>query len=388
MSFLLWLLLPVAAASGWWFARRSFLSAPPISQNISPEYFKGLNYLLNEQPNKAIEVFSRLLKSEHSEEVETHIAVGVLFRRRGEVDQAIRIHQDILSRSDIDEKQRRLVLLELGRDYLRAGLLDRAEGLLHDLIRVEPVNVSALDLLKTIYEQEKEWLKAAEVVNVLAASESENYQPVLAQYACEMAVIANQKRDFNRAQGYIDKALHSDPLCVRASILKAQGLAENGAFEKAVSAYQRVADQDPDYLSEVIDPMLECYYQLDRLDDMQDYLQGLLRQYACTRAVLALSELLRQHRGDHDAAIYMANYLGRTPSLAGLHRLVDLNLAESKGELRDTFRVIRKTLMGMIKTQPLYQCRQCGFSGKLLHWLCPSCKSWNRVKPVESLGFE
>ncbi len=385
MYTLLWLLLPVAAASGWFVARQSQRQTQPPHHQISPEYFKGLNFLLNEQPDKAIDVFTKLLEADDPEAIDTHMAVGSLFRRRGEVDRAIRLHQNLLTLSSLSSPQKSQALLELGHDYLRAGLLDRAEGLLLDLIEVDKKCEAGLRLLKAIYQQEKEWHKAAEVVQQLEATTGENLAHVLAQYHCELAEEAKARRDMDVVKTCVVRALNCDPMCVRASILRGNVQREEAEYEAAITSFQKVAEQDPDFLSEVIDPMLDCHYELDRLSEMAEYLQEILRKFACTKAVLVFSELLRQEHGDHDSAVFMANYLGKTPSLQGLCRLVELNLSDSAGELRDTFRVIRMTLERMIKKVPKYKCEQCGFSGKSLHWLCPSCKTWNSVKPVQSL---
>jgi lipopolysaccharide biosynthesis regulator YciM len=382
---LLWLLLPVAAASGW-FAATQVRDKRHASgaHDISRDYFKGLNYLINEQPDKAVDVFVKVLEVD-SDTVDIHIAVGSLFRRRGEVDRAIRVHQNLLDKGHLEPEQRILALRELGRDFMKAGLLDRAEGLLQDLLVIEPDNEPALKLLKTIYQREKEWNKAAEVVDRLQRATGVTLSHELAQYYCELALEARAERDLDRAFQLLSQALSSDPSCVRASIIEGQLHADNGECEAAIDCFKRVEQQDADFVVEVLDAMLECYYRLDQPHAMNDYVQNLLRQSSSVKTVAIAADLLRREHGDHDAAIYIAHSLNKFPSLDGLQKLVELNMASSTGELRDTFRVIKATLDRLLENKSRYRCQRCGFGGKVMHWLCPSCQNWNTLKPVKAV---
>jgi hypothetical protein len=162
IEYLLLLLLPVAVYFGWWLARAiERRSSGKRKRLFSDQYFQGLNYLLNEQPDKAIQVFLELAEV-NQETVETHMALGNLFRRRGEVDRAIRFHQNIIAKHGLQPEQRTQALLELGEDYMRAGLLDRAERLFSELIETDAHTPSALRSLLDIYQQEKDWDKALE----------------------------------------------------------------------------------------------------------------------------------------------------------------------------------------------------------------------------------
>ena len=193
---LLWLLLPLAAASGWYAARRDLRR--PAAAPVSPDYFRGINYLLNEQPDKAIEVFTRMLEV-NTETVETHLALGGLFRRRGEVERAIRIHQNLIARSTLDAAQRSQALCELAQDYLKAGLLDRAENLFLELAEIPAHLETALRALMAIYEQEKEWHKAIVSARRLALIVDSDLGPLLAQYHCEMGERALQAANLAHA---------------------------------------------------------------------------------------------------------------------------------------------------------------------------------------------
>ena len=184
---LLWLLLPLAAASGWLAARRGVRGTKAqLMPELSSDYFQGLNYLLNEQPDKAIEVFVRMLEV-NSDTVETHLALGNLFRRRGEVDRAIHIHQNLIARPTLKPEQRTQALMELGQDYMRAGLLDRAESLFEELVQVDAHTAAALQQLLVIYQQEKDWDRAIQTARRLGVVSGRNMAPVIAQYYCELA---------------------------------------------------------------------------------------------------------------------------------------------------------------------------------------------------------
>jgi lipopolysaccharide biosynthesis regulator YciM len=388
MTSLLWLLLPVAAASGWFAARRagSRQSSPPCA-DLSRDYFRGLNYLINDQPDKAVEVLSRALEGEPAA-ADLHITLGNLFRRRGEVDRAIRLHQSVLNRSDLTAEQRSQSSLELGHDYLRAGLLDRAENLLLSLVDDPDWGAAALDYLIVVYQQEREWQKAAATAQRLQQYSGESMAAAIGHYYCELADEAVRKRDTLAAQGFLAHALAVDPQCVRASILEAQLAREESDLEKAIAALRRVPDQDPAYLGEVLSPLAGFYHRLGRMEEWTRYLDELMRKRPTLKAALMRTELIEREHGRQDAIIFLVNYLSNSPSLRALRQLMDLAASETSGELKDTLRVMRTTIERVADRVPQYKCVQCGFAGRSLHWQCPSCKAWGSVKPVETLMQE
>src|SRR3990172_4271983 len=215
---LLWLLLPLAAASGWYVARLEQKRRVQKSLDLPSAYFTGLNFLLNEQPDKAIEVFIRVLEV-NSDTVETHLALGNLFRRRGEVERAIRIHQNLIARPTLDKEQRSQALLELGQDYFKAGLFDRAENLFLELAEIRAHSEQALRLLLHIYQQEKEWEKAISVVRKLARVSGRNMNSMIAHFYCELAEQDIARSNHPSARDRLGQALAADGECVRASIL-------------------------------------------------------------------------------------------------------------------------------------------------------------------------
>lgn len=385
---LLWLLLPVAAASGWLAARqemqRTVKSAKWRGRSLSSDYFKGLGHLLNEQPDKAIEVFIKMLEVD-SETVELHLALGSLFRRRGEVERAIRIHQNLIARPTLSREQRNQVLLELGEDYMRAGLFDRAENLFLELADTGAYAPPALRHLASIYEQEREWNRAVMALRKLEVLTGNPMGPVVAQYYCELAEQARCKGDMAATVQMLKRALGYDRNCVRASLLQGEMDTERGDYKAALRAYRRIEDQDADYLPEVIEPLKDCYTKLGNPGGMTDYLKGVLAKHNGVSIVLALAELLREQKGEPEAAVFIAEQLRKRPSVRGLDRLIELSLAYAEGAARDNLLTLKELTRRLLEEKPIYKCRQCGFTGKVLHWQCPTCKSWSSVKPIQGV---
>lgn len=386
---LLWLLLPVAAASGWFAARRSAdgARAGPGRKDLSSDYFRGLNYLLNEQPDKAIEVFIRMVEID-SETVETHLALGNLFRRRGEVDRAIRIHQNLIARPTLSREQRTQALLELGEDYMRAGLFDRAENLLLELIELGAHKARALQHLVDIYQQEQDWDKAITTCRRLEETTGHSMHHVIAQYYCELADRADHDGEPGQAIQMIKRALSFDRNCVRASIMLGAREAKSQDFKSAIRAYKRVGEQDIEFLPEIIEPLHECYRLIGNTGAMQTYLHDIIRRYHGTSPMLALAEQIREQDGDRAAADFVTEQLRKRPSVRGLNWLIDLSLRHSTGEAKDNLLILHDLTSKLLEGRPVYECRKCGFAGKALHWQCPSCKAWNSVKPIQGVAGE
>jgi len=382
---LLWLLLPVAAVSGWAFAKREGTHINGKTPDLSSDYFKGLNYLLNEQTDKAIECFVRMLEVD-SDTVEIHLAVGNLFRQRGEVDRAIRIHQNLISRTTLSKSQRAYALLELAQDYMRAGLFDRAETLCRELIDMEMNTARALALLSDIYQQEKEWEQAITVAQRLHDKTGQPMEQVIAHFHCELAEQAREGGDTAEAQRCLDRALASDPDCVRASMILGEMACAAGNYKDAIRAYRRVESQDPVYLPEVIPDLVGCYQQVGEVETLLDYLQKLYAQRGGATVLLALVGVIEQQHGKTAALNFLKQHLHDNPSLRGLARLVEMDEVTRDENARDILVLLKETVMQVLEEKPVYQCTHCGFAGKVMHWHCPGCKRWGTVKPI--LGLE
>jgi lipopolysaccharide biosynthesis regulator YciM len=387
---LLWLLLPVAAASGWMAARRSYAGRPPTRRppiRLSPDYFKGINYLLNEQPDKAIEVFIKMLEVD-TETVETHFALGNLFRRRGEVDRAIRIHQNLVARANLTHEERTLAVLELGIDYMRSGLLDRAEVLFQQLIEKGSHVRPALKQLVDIYQQEQDWNKAIEYARRLEKASGKRLQSMISHFICEQAEECCRNRDYDRAQAYIGRALAEDPDCVRANLMAGHISMETGHYEDAIDRFQRIGGQDAEFLSETIQPQLQCHRHLDRVPEFISYLSRLADDHTGITPVLTLTELIAERDGTQAAIDYLSASLHKRPTVRGLDRLVQFVLATADERGRDHLLLLKEFTAKLLEDRAIYRCSQCGFTGKLLHWQCPGCKAWNTVKPIHGIQGE
>lgn len=384
---LLWLLLPVAAASGWIMARRSQPRPRARGRDFSSEYFQGLNYLLNEQPDKAIDVFIRMLEVD-SDTVETHLALGNLFRRRGEVDRAIRVHQNLIARPTLNKLQRSTALLELGQDYMRAGWLDRAESLFEELVENNLHTVPALRHLLDIYQQEKEWDKAIAVARRLDGQGKQSLKPVIAQFHCEEAEQALRQGDEHAAAQALKRALQHDRHCVRASILQGRMAAEAGNCKAALKAFHQVEEQDIEYLPEVLEPLRQCYEQAGAVEELKRYLAAVIDRYTGISPVLMLTDQLFRTEGEAAAVEFLAVQVRKRPSVRGLGRLIDLNLAGASGKGKEDLLILRDLVAQLLANKPKYKCSHCGFAGKSLHWQCPTCKEWNTVKPIHGVEGE
>lgn len=385
---LFWLLLPIAALSGWWIGRRALNAKNNHASNsIHPEYFKGLNFVLNEEPDKAIEVFIRMLEVD-SETVETHLALGNLFRRRGEVDRAIRIHQNLIARPTLNREQRAHALLELGMDYMKSGLLDRAEGLFLELVDSELHLNQAYRQLLEIYQQEKDWLKAIDIARKLELVSGNSFNPVIAQFYCERADAALNEGNMRVVKENIRRAMSFYPKCVRASLIEARMYQQMGKDKLAIKSYKRVESQDSDYITEIIGPLFECYRKLDRVDEFVEYLRTLVNIYGGISTLLMLTELIAEREGENAAIRFISDELKNRPTVKGVDRLIEYTLSKSEGETYEHLKTIKDLTGQLIEGRAMYKCNSCGFDAKQLHWLCPGCKSWDTVKPVFGVAGE
>ena len=385
---LLLLLLPIAAASGWFAAKRSSRRTADLRLlDRHPGYLQGLNYLLNEQPDKAIDVFVTLVEVD-SETVETHLALGNLFRRRGEVDRAIRIHQNLIARSKLSPDLRAQALLELGLDYMRAGLFDRAESLFIELAESEAYREQSLRNLLVVYQQEKDWTRCLEVAEKLQSHTGRDMRTERAHYYCELAEAELDAGDPQSAMALIAKARGVDGECVRASILEGNLELARGNFEAAIRNFQELERQDLDYVSEVLGPLRSCFENQGRIGDLRAYLLRLQEQGKDIATALRLADIIQEQDGDEPALDFLAAYLHDYPSLRGLDRLIAYKLDNRSDPAADTLQILKDLVTKMLKNCPAYQCRQCGFSAKKLHWNCPGCKTWSSMKPVQGFDAE
>lgn len=376
-------LLPFAGAGFGWLLGRYWQTEkntePP--NNLPADYFVGLNYLINEQPDKAVDVFVKLLEVD-SETIETHLALGSLFRRRGEVDRAIRIHQNLIARPQLSKHHRAEALSELGQDYLHAGVLDRAEKLFQELVAMSEKNLPSLKSLLHIYQQEKDWLQAIETAQKLAAVSGELMEPIIAQYYCEIAEQVLDEGAIHQAQRYLRRAQAIDPACVRASIVRGNIEYQQNQFKEAIRFYEMVPEQDLSYMPVVLPLLSECYWQLQKESEFVEYLKNYLQKEHLVSIVLELSKYLEKTQNAKAAIEFVAEQIKMHPSLKGLHCLIDLYRQSTNGDIKQKLNMLYGFMSQLIAAKSAFQCNQCGFSGQSIYWLCPSCHHWNTIKPI------
>ena len=383
----LWpLLLPAAAWSGWFVASRQFSNKEKQNTHyFSREYVVGLNYLLNEQPDKAVDVFIKLLEVD-SDTVETHLALGSLFRRRGEVDRAIRIHQNLIARPQLSMLQRKEALMALGQDYMSAGVFDRAERIFMEVVTLGGARETrSLQGLLAIYQQEKSWEKALEIIKKLEVSTGSSMNSQIAHYHCEMATLALKENAQDKAYTAIKQALAVDKQSVRASLMLADLEIKNSRYKQAIKSLKNVPEQDPEFITEIIEPLVRCYREIDAMDECVDYLEQSLSKYPRASVIFVIGDYLSQEKSVDLAIDFVSAQLRRHPSIRGLNRLIYWHLESAHGSVRDKLQMLYDITTKFLENKPIYRCTHCGFGGKLLHWHCPSCKQWSRMKPIHGL---
>jgi lipopolysaccharide biosynthesis regulator YciM len=371
----------MAAATGWYLARVRLPSQASRQSAASSAYVKGVNFLLNEQPDKAIDVFLQVLEVE-SETIETHLALGNLFRRRGEVERAIRIHQNVIAHPAINDQQRALALLELGMDYMRSGLYDRAEGLFTELLRANFHVRRVLEQLLEIYQQEQDWGQAIACAGEIESRCRENLRTLKAQYLCERVEGCIARGDHAQAHGLIREALAMDPDCARASLIEGRLAMSAGDLRGAIVAFKRVERQDRDLFGEALAPLRECHKRLGALRELTDYLCTRDLGRAGIAPMMMAADLLAESEGADRAIAYLGEALRLRPSLRGLDRLIDLSLRSRQCLPQAEVEVFKALTTRLLRGRSNYRCGHCGFAARRLHWQCPGCRRWGTVRPI------
>ena len=351
------------------------------SSRFPPGYVQGVQDLFSNQPDQAVASFMRMLELEPTT-VEPHFAIASLFRRRGEVDRAIRIHQNLIARPSLTDEVRCRALEALAEDYLHAGLLDRAENVARSLLDTHPGSRRALQVLLNVYEQEKEWMQAIDVARSRQGREMVS-RDVLAHYYCELAEQAIARGEPQTARKMLREALAAVPRFPRAELILGRIEQDGGNWRQAIRVYRRLVQNAPERLSEVIAPLLDCYRGLGGCAKELDGLRGAVLEQDAVMPVLLLADAYRDEVGEGAAALLLRDFLARTPSLRGMACLLALD-ADRQGFLdHPDGQTVHACLMRLAEATKTYRCRHCGFSGRQIHWQCPSCRRWGSVHAVQ-----
>ncbi|XXD09935.1 lipopolysaccharide assembly protein LapB [Klebsiella sp. R445] len=383
---LLFLLLPVAAAYGWYMGRRSAQqSKQDDASRLSRDYVTGVNFLLSNQQDKAVDLFLDMLK-EDTGTVEAHLTLGNLFRSRGEVDRAIRIHQSLMESASLTYDQRLLAVQQLGRDYMAAGLYDRAEDMFKQLVDETDFRLSALQQLLQIYQATSDWQSAIDVAERLVKLGKEKHRGDIANFWCELALQQMANSEMDKAMTLLKKGAAADRNSARVSIMMGRVWMEKGDYAKAVESLERVINQDKELVGETLDMLQTCYQQLGKLDEWEQFLRRCADENTGATAELMLAQILEQREGIESAQNYVTRQLERHPTMRVFHKLMDYHLNEAEeGRAKESLGVLRNMVGEQVRSKPRYRCQKCGFTAHTLYWHCPSCRSWSTIKPIRGL---
>jgi lipopolysaccharide assembly protein B len=384
MEFEYWWLLgfPLFFGLGWMAARIDIRQIVSESRALPRSYFKGLNFLLNEQPDKAIEAFIEVVKVD-PETIELHFALGSLFRRRGEYDRAIRMHQNLLQRADLGAEQKVTALSELGQDYLKAGILDRAEEVFKKL-EDTPQAAAARRHLREIYEQEKEWQRAIDMSRLVESDPRD-----LAQYYCELAASESAESRPDAARRCLEMALEANRKCVRASLLLGDLEKNQGNLDAAIEHWKRLESQNPAYLALVAQRLLEAYRDAGRAEEGLTLLAGYLERYPSLDLLDTVFQQTLEAKGPEQAYALVRDELRRNPTLLGLDRLLEAQIiAAGSPDKRRDLELVRNLVHGHTRRLARYRCETCGFKARQFHWRCPACGGWETYPPRRTEEFD
>ena len=383
---LLFLLLPVAAAYGWYMGRRNAQQTKQDEANrLSRDYVAGMNLLLSNQQDKAVDLFLDMLK-EDTGTVEAHLTLGNLFRSRGEVDRAIRIHQTLMESASLSYDQRLLAVQQLGRDYMAAGMYDRAEDMFNQLVDETDFRISALQQLLQIYQATSDWQKAIDVAERLVKLGKDKQRGEIAHFYCELALQQMGNDDMDKAMALLKKGAAADRDSPRVSIMMGRVFMAKGEYAKAVESLLRVIDQDKELVSETLEMLQVCYQHLGKQDEWAAFLQRCVEENTGATAELMLAEIMENREGQDPAQMYVTRQLQRHPTMRVFHKLMDYHLNEAEeGRAKESLMVLRDMVGEQIRSKPRYRCPKCGFTAFTMYWHCPSCRAWSTVKPIRGL---
>jgi len=381
MEFETWWLvsIPFFFALGWIAARVDIRQVISESRRLPRSYYQGLNALLDEDPDKAIDAFVEIARLD-PETAELHFALGKLFRRRGDIERAVRVHQNLLARADLSPEMRAQSRFELGQDYLKAGLLDRAEETFHQLEGTQFAPQASRALLE-IYQREKEWHRAIDAALALQASGSGAYQKEIAQFYCEIAQDELVHVNPDAALTTLDKALAFDRNNVRATLLAGDALSAKGDTEAALRTWRRVEQQSAGHVGLVAPRLLEGYRQVDRLREGLNLLRGYLAETPSIDLLEVVFRGVLELDGAEAANQLVSDELRRTPTLLGLDKLIEARLMHAPPERLAELSLVKSLVGGYAQKLGRYQCGHCGFKSRQFYWHCPGCSQWESYAP-------
>ena len=350
--------------------------------SIPVEYLQSMNYLLSEQHDKALDTFMSMV-SVNQDTAETHIILGNLFRKRGEVDRAIRIHQNLIARPELKPEIRQECSLELAKDYLKAGFLDRAELIFVRLANDINYPLHILQYLKEIYEQEKEWEKAIDVSTKIQSMNSEDISGVISHYYCELVELELSLLNddsLDKAKKYINKAISYNNNSLRALILLGNISYENKNYTDALKKYMMAYDKYPDQAYLVIDNLKKTHEKLNSEDDFFSF----IKSFSTIRNPMELYSNLHNEISDdvsntEISELYENEFRKGIVSLPILSEYLDLISNNRIAFDNNSLNNIKNCVDTYSSKENMHQCGNCGFNSVTHYWQCPSCQQWSSI---------
>lgn len=385
-TFLLAGLFLLLAAAGWALGRFGERDEEDSPAPLNIDYLKGLNFLLNEQTDQALEHFLQMVRVD-DKTIETHFALGSLFRRRGEVDRAIRIHQNIIARPDLAAEQRDQALFSLAKDYLAAGLLDRAEKLFVRLGQGSRYQVQALENLCRIYEQEKEWQKAIDCGQRLEMLGGQSLALQIAHYYCELAESSAAGNDYPAARQFVKKATAGRPRTMRGALTRAHIARETDDSKTALRLYHRIIEEHTYLIAEALPEIVATYEQEGSMAGLDKALKSMLAKNPEMQPLVAYTAIVNDIGGIPVIDECVKQYMLDEPTLAEFVDIQSLS-AGANGSHESALEKVRGALSKLASATPRYQCQECGFSSQRLLWQCPSCRNWETQRPASRVQFD
>ncbi len=385
----LFLLLPVAMAYGWFMGRNSVKQNDHnAQQELSIKYSTGLNYLFSNQQDKAIDYLLEALKVE-DDSVEAHFAMANLFRRRGELDRALKVHEHLVQQKHLPNSAQQQAVFELGKDFLSAGLYDRAENMFNQLLKSKEYGLKSLTYLMQIFQSTKDWERGIELKKAIVKTKDKKLMHNLANFYCELATIALKKDEFIAVIELLENALVQDPNSCRANWLMAQIYENHQQYVEACKCYQDIYTQDKEFFPDVIDKMHHCYKELGEEEAFFKFIRQVYEETGSSSALISYLTHIEQTNSLSKAKEFILLALKRRPTIRGFKHFVKMQMTEAEqASTTENLDVIKQLISEYLKLKHRYSCRTCGFNSSTHYWSCPSCHDWEQLKPVRGLEGE
>lgn len=386
---LAFLLLPIAAAYGWYMGRNSIKqNDQSVKEALSKKFSTGINYLLSNQQDKAIDFLIEALKVD-DDTVEAHFAMANLFRRRGELDRALRVHEHLVHQKHLPSKEKQKAVFELGKDFLSAGLYDRAEDMFMRLIKTRVYGLKSLTYLFQIYQSTSDWQEGLAMEKLVVKHNDKKLLHILANFYCELATKALSQDKYIEVVELLEKALNFDPQSCRTNWLLAKVYENQEQYNEACRCYNEIYQQDSEFFPDVIGNMHQCYLKLDAEKEFYQFLRKAYDETGATSVLIKYVTHIEQKHGNKKAQDYMVTALNRRPTIRGFKHFVKLqNNSENANGNTESIEMIKGLITSYLKIKPRYSCRTCGFNSSTHYWSCPSCHGWEQLKPVRGLEGE